>query len=164
MLLAKEMGARSLLVKSNSLLVIGQATSEYQANDPQMASYLKYVMLLKETFAAFELVHVPREHNARDNLVTKLVSSGRGGRQRTVIQETLKEPRTTTGCVEKVQQVSVFEGGRRGHQSLTQETLRVRKVSVYDSSGGESLDVFLVDVSETCMTPYRRYLAYGLLS
>ena len=37
------------------------------------------------------------------------------------------------------------------------------KVSVYDSSGGESSDVCLVDVSETWMTPYRRYLADALL-
>jgi len=78
MLLAKEMGARSLLVKSNSLLVTGQVTSEYQAKDPKMVMYLKYVMLLKETFAAFELVHVPREQNARADLLAKLASLGRG--------------------------------------------------------------------------------------
>jgi len=50
MLLAKELGARSLLVKSDSLLVTGQVTDEYQAKDQQMASYMKYVMLLKKTF------------------------------------------------------------------------------------------------------------------
>ena len=37
-LLAKEMGARSLLTKSDSLLVTGQVTGEYQAKDPQMAT------------------------------------------------------------------------------------------------------------------------------
>ncbi len=37
------------------------------------------------------------------------------------------------------------------------------KVSVYDLSGGESSDVSLVNVSETWMTPYRRYLVDGLL-
>ena len=47
MLLAKEMGAQSLLAKSDSLLVIGQVTGEYQAKDPQMAAYLKYVEVLK---------------------------------------------------------------------------------------------------------------------
>ena len=35
MLLAKEMGAHSLLAKSDSLLVIGQVTGEYQAKDPR---------------------------------------------------------------------------------------------------------------------------------
>jgi len=63
-LLAKEMGAQSLLVKSDTLLVTGQVMGEYQAKDPRMASYLKYVMLLKETLATFELAHVTREHNA----------------------------------------------------------------------------------------------------
>ncbi|XP_068492042.1 uncharacterized protein [Phaseolus vulgaris] len=56
MLLTKEMGAKSLLAKSDSLLVTGQITGEYQAKDPQMAAYLEYVKILKETFAVFELV------------------------------------------------------------------------------------------------------------
>ena len=43
MLLAKEMGAQSLLAKSDSQLVIGQVTGEYHAKDPQMAAYLRYV-------------------------------------------------------------------------------------------------------------------------
>jgi len=64
MLLAKELGARSLLVKSDSLLVTGQVTGEYQAKNSQLASYLKYVMLLKATFSMFKLVHVPKEHNS----------------------------------------------------------------------------------------------------
>jgi len=36
-----------------------------------MASYLKYVMLLKEAFAMFKLAHVPREQNARVDLLAK---------------------------------------------------------------------------------------------
>jgi len=79
MLLAKEMGARSLLVKSDSLLVTKQVTGKYEAKDPKMAAYLKYIMLLKEAFTTFELVHVSREQNAQVDLLTKLASSGRGG-------------------------------------------------------------------------------------
>ena len=102
MLLAKEMGVKSLVVKSDSLLVTGQVTGEYQAKNPQMVAYLQYVQVLKETFAVFELVHVPREQNARANLIAKLASSGKGGRQRTVIQETLRTPRTTTNIIKEV--------------------------------------------------------------
>ena len=40
MLLAKEMGARSLLSKSDSQLVTDQVTGEYQAKDPQIVAYL----------------------------------------------------------------------------------------------------------------------------
>jgi len=97
MLLAKEMGAKSLLAKSDSLLVTGQVTGEYQVKDPQMAAYLEYVQILKESVSMFELVHVSREQNARADLLAKLASSGKGGKQRTVIQETLRTPRTTTG-------------------------------------------------------------------
>ena len=89
MLLAKEMGAQSLLAKSDSQLVTGQVTGEYQAKDSQMAAYLRYVQALKGAFAAFELVRVPREQNAGADLLAKLASSGKGGRQRTVIRESL---------------------------------------------------------------------------
>ena len=92
MLLAKEMEAQSLLAKSDSLLVTGQVTGEYQAKDPQMAAYLGYVQILKEAFVVFELVHVPREQNTRVDLLAKLASSGKEGRQRTVKQEILKTP------------------------------------------------------------------------
>ena len=47
-----------------------------------MASYLRYVILLRETFPTFELVHVPREKNAWADLLSKLVSSGKEGQQR----------------------------------------------------------------------------------
>jgi len=43
MLLAKEMGVSRLLVKSDSALVAGQVTSEFQARDPQLAKYLEMV-------------------------------------------------------------------------------------------------------------------------
>ena len=51
-------------------------TREYQAKDPQMAAYLRYVQVLKGAFAVFELVYVPREQNARADLLAKLASSG----------------------------------------------------------------------------------------
>jgi len=74
MLLAKEMGAKGLLAKSDNLLVTG----EYQAKDPQMVAYLEYVQILRETFEVFELVHVPREQNTRADLLAKLASSRKG--------------------------------------------------------------------------------------
>jgi len=67
-----------------------------------MASYLRYVMFLKETSPVFELVHVPREQNAQADLLAKLANSGKGGRRRSVIQETLKSLRTTACCAEEV--------------------------------------------------------------
>ena len=37
-------------------------------------------------------------------------------------------------------------------------------MSVYGVSEEESLDICLFDIGETWMTPYRRYLADGMLS
>jgi len=80
-----------LLVKSDSLLVIGQITGEYQAKNLQLASYLRYVQILRSAFSTFDLVHVPREQNSRAYLLFKLANLGKGGRQRSVIQETFVE-------------------------------------------------------------------------
>ena len=155
-LLAKEMGAQSLLAKSDSLLVIGQVTGEYQAKDLQMDAYLEYVQVLKKSFAVFELVHDPREQNARADLLAKLASSGKGGRQWTVIKETLRTPRTfTADNLVEVHQVSTSEGRKKSHRSLTQEILKTSRISTYPVLGEESLQVRLVEGEETWMTPYK---------
>jgi len=59
-------------------------------------------------------------------------------------------------------EVSLVKGRR--HQSLTQETLKVPKISVYGLSGEKSLEVLQVDAVETWMTPYQCYLPDGMLS
>ena len=163
MLLAKEIEVKSLMAKSDSMLVTGYVTGEYQANDPQMAAYLQYVLILKNTFAVFELVHVSQEQNTRANLLAKFVSSGKEGRQRTIIQETLRKPRTTTDDAAEVQQISTSKNVKRSHRSLTQETLKTPRISTYMLPGEESTQVCLVEGGETWMTPYQRYLAYGIL-
>ena len=100
----------------------------FQAKDPQMAAYLEYVQELKRSFVLFEVVHMPREQNARADLVAKLASSGKGGKQRTVIQETLKTPRAFVADHQVLQVCKSMEGTARSHRSLTQETLRTLRV------------------------------------
>jgi len=127
MFLAQELGAQNLLVKSDSLLVKGQVTGEYQAKDPQLDFYPRYVLVLKGSFVEFELVHVPREQNSRADLLANLACSGKGGRQRLIYQETLKAPCTNEKGAGEVQievlKISFVHG--RSHRSLTQETLKV---------------------------------------
>jgi len=79
-LLAKKMGAKVLMAKSDSMLVTGHVTGKFQAKDPQMAAYLEYVQELRRSFVLFEVMHVPREQKARADLLAKLASSGKGGR------------------------------------------------------------------------------------
>jgi len=149
MLLAKEIGVKSLMAKNNSLLVTGQVTGEYQAKNPQMVAYLQYVQILKETFALFELVHVPREQNAQVDLLAKLASSRKGGRQRTGIQETLRIPQTTTDNTVEVQQISTSESVKRSDRSLAQETLKTPRISTCVLLGEELMQVCLVEGGET---------------
>jgi len=166
MLLAKEMGARSLLAKSDSQLVTRQVTGEYQAKDPHIAAYLRYVQVLKGAFMAFELVHVPREQNARADLLAKLASSGKGERQRTVIQETLKTPRTFMADNKvDVPHVSTSRERPRSHRSLIQDTTRVPSISVYTASPEEEdlMQVCVLEEGDTWMTLYRLYIADGIL-
>ena len=63
---------------------------------------------MKTTFSTFELVDVPREKNSRVDLLSKLASSGKGDRQRLVIQETLKSLRIAEGEPAKVNRVEVL--------------------------------------------------------
>jgi len=166
MLLAKERGAQSLLAKSDSQLVTGQVTREYQAKEPQMVAYLKYVQALKGAFTTFELVHVPREQNARADLLAKLASSGKGGRQRTVIQETLKTPRKFVADNRvDVLHISTTRGKSRSHRSLIQDTTRAPRVNAYAASPEEEkcVQVWALEEGDTWMTPYRRYFADGIL-
>jgi len=60
-------------------------------------------------------------------------------------------------------QVSTTRGGVRSRQSLTQETLKTLKVSIYPILGEESMQVCLVEEGQTWMTPYKRYLADRVL-
>jgi len=131
-----------------------------------MAAYLRYVEVLKRAFAAFKLVHVPREQNARADLFAKLASSGKGGRQRTVIQETLKTPRMFVADNRvDVLHVGTARGKPRNHRSLSQDTARAPCISVYATSPEEEKGVQVCDLEEgdTWMTSYRRYLADGIL-
>jgi len=131
-----------------------------------MAAYLRYVQVLKGAFAMFELVHVPREQNARVDLLAKLASSGKGGRQRTVIQETLKTPQKFVADNRvDVLHIRTTKGRPRSHRSLIQDTTRVPRVSVYLASPEEEgrVQVCVLEEGDTWMTPYRRYIADGIL-
>jgi len=129
-----------------------------------MAAYLQYVQLLRGAFSALELVHVPREQNARVDLLAKLASSSKGGRQRTVIQETLKARRN---FVEDnrvdVLQICTARGRPRSHRSLTQDTLKMPRISAYADTPeeGRQMQICALAEGDTWMTPYRRYLVDG---
>jgi len=162
-LLAKEMGEKVLMDKSDSLLITGQVIGEFQAKDPQMAACLEYVQELRRSFALFEVVHVPREQNARADLLAKLASSGKGGRQRTVIEETLKTPRAFVADHQVLQVCKSMEGMARSHRSLTQETLRTPRVRAHPVGEAKMTQICAIHEPDIWITPYQRYMADSVL-
>jgi ribonuclease HI len=89
MKLAREMDMTDLKAKSDSQLVTNQVSGEFQANDPQLIKYLEKVRNLANLFRSFELIYVPREQNARADLLSKLASTKKQGSNKTFIQETI---------------------------------------------------------------------------
>jgi ribonuclease HI len=96
MKLAREMEVTDLRAKSDSQLITNQVSGEYQTKDPQLVKYLERVQSLASQFKRFELIYVPREQNARADLLSKLASTKKPGNNRTVIQETIAKPSAET--------------------------------------------------------------------
>jgi len=166
MLLAKELGVQRLLAKSDSQLVTGQVTGEYQAMEPQLAMYFRYVKILIAAFSAFDLIHVPKEQNYRAFLLSKLASSRKGGRKRSVIHETLESPRTTVWGLSEDDYLDALhispKKGKR-HRSVIQETLKAPRVTIHELPEDEHSEVMQINTIDTWLTPYKRYLGDGLL-
>jgi len=81
-----------------------------------------------------------------------LASLEKGGRQRLVIQETLKLPRTVEGGPTEVSHVEVLgisSGKERRHWSMTQETVKVPRITTYGLLGDEFLEFLQVDTIKT---------------
>ena len=89
MLLAKEMGVTNLLVKSDSALVVMQLKGEFQARDPQLAKYLEFVHTMPKNFVSFNFTHVPKKHNCKADLLSKMATYTKLGQHKSVIRETL---------------------------------------------------------------------------
>jgi ribonuclease H / adenosylcobalamin/alpha-ribazole phosphatase len=57
---ALTLGARQLLVKSDSRLIIKQVKGDYCCIDPQLAAYLLHVQKLETDFEVLDLHRIPR--------------------------------------------------------------------------------------------------------
>jgi hypothetical protein len=72
--------------------VTNQVPGEFQTKDPQLVKYLERVRNLASYFNSLQLTYVPREQNARADLLSKLPSTKKPGSNRTFIQETIANP------------------------------------------------------------------------
>ena len=58
-------GANSLLIRSDSQLVVGQVNAEFESREPRMAKYASLVKQRLSTLLVWKLEHVPRDSNER---------------------------------------------------------------------------------------------------
>ncbi|CAJ2652721.1 unnamed protein product [Trifolium pratense] len=91
--LAQDMEAEEIKIFTDSQLVASQITGEYQTKDERLTEYLNLIKEKLTKFRQTEVNHVPREHNARADILSKLASTKKkkGGNQ-SLIQETLSKP------------------------------------------------------------------------
>ena len=84
---AKALGIRNLKLNTNSKLVVGQITNEYEAKKDRMKRYLKLTSQLVSNFDNVRNSQVPREENFEANKVARLASSNSDvGRPRLYIE------------------------------------------------------------------------------
>ena len=73
--LGKELQVDSLLIFSDSKLVVSQISGEFQARDDRMAASLEKVRAELQNFSRYEIKHVDREDNLNVDAMAKLATS-----------------------------------------------------------------------------------------
>ena len=90
--LAEDLGAREVHIFTDSQLVASQVQGGYQAKNNSLIEYLKLVKEYMKKFDRAEISHVSRKQNTRADILSKLTSTRKKGRNRSVIQESLSRP------------------------------------------------------------------------
>ncbi|XP_022849947.1 uncharacterized protein LOC111372035 [Olea europaea var. sylvestris] len=90
--LAARLGVTSVEVCSDSQLIIGQVTGEFEAKDGKMAAYLMEVKNLQRGFTKFKITKIPRKDNERADALAKLASANPRRLPRTASVQILRQP------------------------------------------------------------------------
>jgi ribonuclease HI len=73
--LAKELGAHTLHVYSDSQLVVGQVTDEFQTKGPKLSPYVSYAKLLLQHFEQSTIERIPRAKNTKADALARLATA-----------------------------------------------------------------------------------------
>ncbi|XP_058761637.1 uncharacterized protein LOC131635050 [Vicia villosa] len=92
--LANDLEAEEIEVLTDSQLVASHISGEYQVKRDHLAEYLTLVRKRTAKFKNAMVRHIPREHNARADVLSKLASTRKKGGNKSVIQEILPKPST----------------------------------------------------------------------
>ncbi|XP_048493008.1 uncharacterized protein LOC125493585 [Beta vulgaris subsp. vulgaris] len=73
--LCKTTGARKLRAYSDSQLIVGQVTGEFEAKEDSMKMYLRKVKEEISGLSLFTITHIPRSENQQEDALSRLASS-----------------------------------------------------------------------------------------
>ena len=73
--IAKALGIKNLKSRTDSKLIVGQITNEYEAKEERMKRFLKLMTQLNDKFDDIKFEQIPRENSSATNEVTKLEST-----------------------------------------------------------------------------------------
>ncbi|XP_052735490.1 uncharacterized protein LOC108328707 [Vigna angularis] len=90
--LAVELQITCLECRMDSQLVVGQMNGTYQVKDNQLLRYFHKTQTLLQNFIEFSIVHIPREQNARADILSKLTHSKERAQLSSIIKMTLDHP------------------------------------------------------------------------
>ena len=92
--IAKELEVDQLQVYSDSQLVVGQVSENYEAQEDSMAKYLEMVKEIIPAFGSFDIKQISRAENIRADLLSKLATLALAELPKEVLFEVLKCPST----------------------------------------------------------------------
>ncbi|XP_014497027.1 uncharacterized protein LOC106758609 [Vigna radiata var. radiata] len=90
--LAKDMGARRVTCRTDSQLVVGQMNGDFQVREDHLLKYYHQACSLVKDFEDVKIQHIPREQNARADLLSKLSNGKEKGQLTTIIRQVLLQP------------------------------------------------------------------------
>jgi hypothetical protein len=102
------MGAKQLLVFSDSQLIVNQITGDYQAKDPIMCRYSTLAKQLTKQFSYFQLTKVPRNENQGADALAR-IASGIDTNHGNSVPVDILETRSTEAGTTEVYQLSLEE-------------------------------------------------------
>ncbi|GAV69460.1 RVT_3 domain-containing protein [Cephalotus follicularis] len=90
--IAKHLEVQKIEASSDSKLVFGLASGEYEAREDSMAKYLAHIQSLRSAFQVLRVLKVPRAENSRVDQLSKLAIAGELEKNQTVLVDYLDKP------------------------------------------------------------------------
>ncbi|GAV80973.1 RVT_3 domain-containing protein [Cephalotus follicularis] len=88
----KHLEVQKLEASSDSQLVVGLVSGEYEAREDTMAKYFAHVHSLKSAFQVFRVLKFSRAENARADRLSKLATAGELEKNQVVLVDYLDRP------------------------------------------------------------------------